>query len=388
VTSFQVLGLLAALAPLLPLGIGLYNRRTWPRPRALPQAAVAAVSVLVPARNEARNIRSCLEAILAQGEVVLEVLVYSDESSDETDAIVRSIAEVDGRVRLIVGGELPSGWVGKPHACHELGKQARGFWFLFVDADVRLEAGGICGLLAAVRAEAEDAAPEVVSLVPRQLSAGFWLDVLQPLLLLTYVSWLPLAWANRRSSRIVAAACGQLLLVARDAFSQLDGFAGVRGAVVDDLAFCRNARDKGARVAFLDGHEIANCRMYDGVRSFWRGFAKNVFWGLGSELNLGVALGLHAACFLLPYGVLVAVLLALGRGEAVPSGWLEAACTGVLANLLHRGVLARRHEQGLWSVILHPVAVVVLVVLALDSWRRARLGGIEWSGRSYDGTLA
>jgi hypothetical protein len=388
-TTSSSLGLIAALAPLLPLAIGLYNRLTWPRPTpSTGGPAIASVSVLVPARNEAGNIRSCLEAVLAQGDAVREVLVYSDESADETEAIVRSIARVDQRVRLLVGTGLPQGWVGKPHACHELGRQAEAPWLLFLDADVRLAKGAVAGLMAGAKGGQPSVDADVVSLVPRQTGGDGWLDLLQPLLLLTYVSWLPLAWANRSTSPRFLAGCGQVLLVSKSAFGALGGFAAVRAAVVDDLEFCRRARQRGARVVFLDGHELATCQMYDGLGSFWRGFAKNVFLGLGSELNLAVALGLHATCFVLPYVLLAYSLLSSLWGEAQPSEVPMLAASGVIANLIHRTVLARRHCQRAWSVVVHPLAVLVLMVLALDSWRRVRLVGVEWSGRRYQGGAA
>ena len=386
--AWTALAWLSGIAPLLPLGLGLYNRLTWPRPRRAQAATLPPrmVSVLIPARNEASNIRAALDSVLAQGDVVGEVLVYSDESTDETDNIVRSLEDVDPRVRLIVGQPLPQGWVGKPHACHVLGSQARGPWLLFLDADVRLCPGALGALLAGC--ERAQQPPDVLTLVPRQEAQGFWLGILQPLLLLTYVSWLPLAWSNRKRSDRFLAACGQMLLVRKSTFEHLGGFSEVRSAVVDDMEFCRRARRRGANVAFLDGHELAVCRMYETPSAFWGGFAKNVFLGLGSELNLALALAVHLACFLLPFALLCAWLMTAVQGPPPQASWLTLACMGVVANLVHRAVLAARHGHRLLAVLLHPLAVVVLLLLALESWRRARLTGVEWSGRSYQGRLA
>lgn len=387
-TDGSVVALAAAVAPLLPLGIGLYNRLTWPRlrPGRSATAPPRSVSVLIPARNEAANIRAAVESVLEQGELVREVLVYSDESTDETDAIVRSMQAADARVRLIVGEKLPAGWVGKPHACHVLGTQAEGSWLLFLDADVRLQPGALAAL--PMTSPDGDDSPDVLTFVPRQLADGFWLNLLQPLLLLTYVSWLPLAWSNRRKSTRFLAGCGQLLLVRRPTFELLGGFSEVRGAVVDDMEFCRRARLLGARVAFFDGYELASCRMYESASAFWAGFAKNVFLGLRSELNLALALALHFACFLLPYVLLGVWLGKAVFGQPLPTSWLALSCFGVASNVLHRAVLAERHGHGSWAVILHPLAVLILLALALESWRRARLVGIEWSGRSYEGRVA
>src|SRR5258705_11460171 len=49
------------------------------------------VSILVPARDEERNIASCVESLLAQDYPNWEFLVLDDHSADGTGAIVREL---------------------------------------------------------------------------------------------------------------------------------------------------------------------------------------------------------------------------------------------------------------------------------------------------------
>lgn len=109
------------------------------------------VSVLIPARNERLHIEGCLESVLASDTsgFRMEVLVLDDRSEDETAAMVQAIADRDARVRLLHGVDLPEGWMGKSHACHRLVQEAKGEWYMFVDADVRLEPSAIRQTLAA-----------------------------------------------------------------------------------------------------------------------------------------------------------------------------------------------------------------------------------------------
>src|SRR5215208_6261384 len=74
------------------------------------------ISVCIPARNEERNIRACVEAILAQDYRHFEVIVLDDRSTDETSAILCALAAQDRRLKVIPGSDLPKGWAGKPHA--------------------------------------------------------------------------------------------------------------------------------------------------------------------------------------------------------------------------------------------------------------------------------
>ena len=71
------------------------------------------ISVLIPARNEEDKIVSCLQSLICQTYVNLEIIVLNDNSSDATAQIVHQFAKNDIRVRLINGEELPLGWVVK-----------------------------------------------------------------------------------------------------------------------------------------------------------------------------------------------------------------------------------------------------------------------------------
>lgn len=96
------------------------------------------VSVLIPARNEADRMGPLLDDLMAQDCGILEILVYDDGSTDGTDRLVRAKMSKDPRIRLMSGSTLPEGWSGKNYACHRLAQEARGRYFLFLDADVRL----------------------------------------------------------------------------------------------------------------------------------------------------------------------------------------------------------------------------------------------------------
>ena len=75
------------------------------RRRALPPDA--AVSILIPARNEAANIEPCVRAALATEGVAVEVLVMDDGSEDGTGEIVARLAEGEPRLRLLRAPPLP-----------------------------------------------------------------------------------------------------------------------------------------------------------------------------------------------------------------------------------------------------------------------------------------
>ncbi len=356
---------------LLPLGVfGLValNLVFWPRGRA--EGDGPAVSVLIPARNEALNIEACVRAALRAAPAGSEILVYDDASTDQTPQILQRLCAELPALRVLKGVDLPDGWVGKPHACHRLAEAARADRMVFLDADVLLEPEGIQRIEQLTRKYRAD----VLTAVPKQITGGFFERLVLPLLHLTYTAWLflPLIW--RSSNPRFLAANGQILAVSRDAYARIGGFSAVRNSIVDDMAFCQRAKRKGARVVFADGFLMARCRMYRSAQEVLQGFSKNIFEGLGASLlGLAVVVLLYGFTFVWPY-----------LGWMFGSGSLaQAAMLAVSVNLAIRTCLAVRFQHPVLSVLLHPLGVLALIGIALNSMRLTLLGRLSWRGRVY-----
>lgn len=351
--------LVLAGIPAVPLALTALNVLTWRRP-APAAGPLPRVSVLIPARNEAAVIEGSVRAALA--EPVAEVLVCDDGSTDGTGAILAGLAREDARLRVISGRALPPGWVGKPHALHQLAGLATGEVLLFVDADTVLAPGAVARL-AGVGAD-------VVTALPRQRIGGLGEALVVPLLHLTYTSFLPLALIPVVRDERVLAANGQVLWVRRDAHDRIGGFEAVRAEVVDDMAFCRRAKGLGLAVAFVDGDAIATCRMYGSLAEGVRGFSKNLYEGIGGTLPalIGV-LGLYGAAFLLPW-------------VAWP-WWPAPAAVGIAANLAQRALLAARFRLPAATVALHVPSILVFGAIAVNSFRWVRAHAVQWRGRTY-----
>ena len=380
----RVLGALLVLPVLLPFSLVLFNALFWTRGRALPAAARAAprgVSVLIPARDEAANIERTVRAADAVRGPVTEILVYDDCSTDGTsDVLARLQAELP-RLRVVRGDGLPAGWVGKPYALHRLSALARGELLLNIDADVTLREDGLLLLLSLLGSPEEvpgGLGAALVTAVPRQRTGSFVEKMMMPLLHLSYVAWLPMPLIYRTRDPRVLAANGQLLLVRRSALEAVGGWARVQAELVDDMALCRAVKASGQRVVFADGDQMADCRMYGDAASLWRGFSKNFYEGVGGHpLALIVVLALHLLLFVAPYlALLLAVLLGAG-------GLAAAAAAGVLVNLSLRLIMALRYRHSLLSVLLHPIAVLLMMGVLINSFRWSRRGEIRWRGRSY-----
>jgi len=334
-----------------------------------------AVSVLIPARNEEKNIRATLESVLANRGVKYEVIVLDDHSTDRTAEIVREFAEQDSRVRLEYAPPLPSGWCGKQHACHVLARQAHDSWLVFMDADVRLAPDALCRMAAFMIASDRQVA--LSSGVPRQELDTFSERLLIPLIHFVLLGYLPMfmmRWTRRPE---FSAGCGQLFIARADAYHQVGGHMQIRATLHDGVKLPRAFRRAGFKTDLFDATDIATCRMYHTNAETWRGLGKNATEGLAAPVTI-----LPMSALLFGGQVLPFVLLALAPWlSATAIAWATAA--GALA-YLPRLIAVRRFKQTVGTALLHPLGVTALLAIQwLALFRSVRGSPSEWKGRSY-----
>nr|ANY58081.1 Glycosyltransferase [uncultured bacterium] len=349
------------------LAVALYNLWTAPRlERAGEPAALPAVSILVPARDEAENLRRTLPSLLAQDYPRLEVLLLDDRSRDGTGEIARSIAaDAGASLRVIRGTEPPAGWVGKNWACHQLAAAATGEVLVFWDADVEAAPAAIRRTLAALQGHRAGA----VTALPRQRLEGWMQAAVVPVVAqLPVLALLPLRLIPILRSPSLSMANGQWIAFTRAAYASCGGHAGVRGEVLEDVALGRRIKASGERLLVCVAPSLLAVRMYGSAREMREGFRKNLYPLLGGRrLPFAAMLALLSFAWLYPFAAAV-------RGTAT-----ALIPFALLAGLRIAGALLFRHR---WrTVLLHPVGVLAAAALAVESWIGHARGAVAWKGR-------
>src|ERR1043165_5277705 len=128
------------------------------------------ISVCVPARNEERNIRACVESVLGQDYPNFEVIVLDDRSTDRTSEILHQLSTQNSKLKVIHGSELPRGWAGKPHALFQASAAAHGDWLCFVDADTFLSPE----TLSSCYVRATETKADMFTILTFQIMGSFW----------------------------------------------------------------------------------------------------------------------------------------------------------------------------------------------------------------------
>jgi chlorobactene glucosyltransferase len=355
--------------------------------RAAPQEDTApraqSVSILIPARNEAGNIERCLRSILDQDYPVREVLVLDDGSTDSTGAVVERIATEDSRVRLIPGGQLPQGWMGKNYACHQLADAATGEWLLFTDADTDHKPG----LLAWAMGAAQQNRSALVSLIPHGVTHTLGEEVLLPIIPLGLLGLLPLWLGSHIPSSLATMAIGTFMLFRRGAYLRSGGHAGVRGEMAEDVALARRVRRSGGNVVLLDGSDYLEVHFYQGFRDAWRGLTKSAFAALDfSLLTVALMVAVYGFLFLWPVVLLLRGLLQAQLGD--PS--LRLAMLHVVLNSGLCYTLAVRFRLPRRTAFMFPLTILLTIVILFDGIRQTFVSGTGWKERLYhakDGVL-
>jgi GT2 family glycosyltransferase len=367
----------AALARTVRVGTVLRGRAGLPRASAAaPARETCPVSVLVPARDEARSVGACLASLRAQTHPALEIVAVDDGSTDGTAAILAAAAAEDARVRVVRLEGPPPGWTGKNFALHTAAGVARGRWLCFTDADTLHAPDSIARAVG--YAEAHGLA--LLSLTSRQLTATFWERVVQPIVFGLLDQWFPLGRVNDPGSPL-AAANGIFLLVRREAYDAAGGHRRVAGEVLEDVALARNVKAAGGRIAFVDGADLVAARMYADLAAIRRGWTKNLYRLRGRRPGAALAAIGELLVTLVWPAVAAAALPVAGPRGAGPIAALGLAVV-LAAEVVFR---ARRGEDPRWAVTA-PLGAALVAGFLLESAARDWLGlGVRWKGRRYLG---
>jgi len=395
---YEVLALLGVLIASGAFAMTMLNLKRLPKPGSTGSANEAMPSrlcVAIPARDESANIEACIRSVLSGGLEDVRVLIYDDQSSDGTSEIVARMSGEDARIEAVPTHPMPLGWCGKQHACWRLGQFALGAdgssdndWILFIDADVRIESGGLLKTMNHARGIDADNTLGLLSTFPRQETRSIGEAMLVTSIFFVLLSYLPLGRMRNTLDPAASAACGQFMLVKHRCYEAFGGHEALKDSMHDGVKMPRLARKSGFRTDLFDGAEIASCRMYDGFTEAWKGFAKNAYEGLGSPVLLLILTLLHAVGHIAPPVILLFAAID-GAISGDPSWFaIAASATAVLIGIVQRLIIARRQRHTAAVAPLHALSVLVMTLVQWWSWHLDRSGQRTWRGRTLESAQA
>jgi chlorobactene glucosyltransferase len=379
---------LVVLSTLLFLGgmlflwwVGRHLHLGDPIPVSKPDPDGPLISIIIPARNEARNIRRCIENLQQQTYPRWEMIVVNDLSTDSTPDIVAEFASADPRIRLLNGKPLPPDWVGKSHAMAQGADTAKGDWLCFIDADTFASPE----LLASTFAEAHQRQADLISILTTQEFRSFWENVISSVAF----SGCALVYDFDRINDPQmpdAMAIGQFILIRRKVYEDLGGYHTLHNSILEDRAIAEMVKRAGYGILLKDGRSLASTRMYTSFKEIWEGWVKTIYPGMRDQtwmLLIIAGSAILAACFFPLWW-----FAALGwwfLSGSLPAGLVLLEATIFWIYFL-REITDDMALFGIsrWYALTIPVGLSIFGAMMLDSYIRSLSGhGLTWKGRTY-----
>ena len=360
-----------------------------------PPADAPLISVCVPARNEERNIRACVESILTQDYPNFEVIVLEDRSTDatgeilrqlslESDSLLANLKERAPSFQIINGSDLPKGWAGKPHALFQASAAARGDWLCFVDADTFLSPPA----LASCYAKAVETKADMFTIMTFQVMGSFWEKVVMPIVMTALSVGFSPRKVNDPDSKD-AIANGQFILIKRSVYDAIGGHESVKDQIVEDKAISEQVKWNGYRLIVANGYSIARTRMYTSLSEMWEGWTKNIYLGLSDRPPL-MLLGAFGAFILLVAALVLPLWPVLGAYWLGHGGGWPALIVTAQSLLLWALIIYARVRVAIgmgispvYSLTLPLGSAVFAAMMFTSAWKVISGKGVIWKGRLY-----
>ncbi len=311
------------------------------------QSATKALSIIIPARNEAENLPKLLQSISAQSVRPYEVLVVDDGSTDQTAELAQKLG-----AKVIASAALPDGWRGKTWACHQGAQAASGDLLIFMDADTWFEPGGLARVLETYDGGAFSLLPyHAVRRLHENLSLFFNLGM--------------------SAGTVPDGLAGQFLMIRREDYESAGGHASVRGHVLENFRLAEGLRAAGVPVRSANGRHIVSFRMYpNGIASLIEGWTKGYASGAGKT----------------PPRILMLVVLWMTGLMLPPFAWVLSGdwqlwLTIYLLGAVQVAWFARKLGSFQWPSLLFYI-IPLMFFFSLFGWSAMRSGKkVTWKGR-------
>jgi chlorobactene glucosyltransferase len=240
------------------------------------------VSIIIPARNEAKNIEKCLSSLLDQNYSNFEVLAIDDNSTDNTLQIMNKIKDKNhmnaletiiqtSKLKIISLTDKPEGWTGKAWASHQGYLHAQGEILLFTDADTCFsDNDAILHSVSYLQNESLD----VLTGHPRLELPDFWSKITMPLWDFFSIIRDQNPTAVNNPSSTAAYLVGSFYMMHRRVLEIIGGFQSVQGAIKEDVELGLHIKRAGFKLKIAKMDKYYSALWSRDFLSLWHGIGR------------------------------------------------------------------------------------------------------------------
>lgn len=324
------------------------------------------VSILIPARNEEKNIGKLLSDLSTFNYNNLEIIIYNDLSTDRTEEITNQFIETDERIKIINGANPEKGWLGKNFACNQLANEAKGDLFLFLDADVRVKNL----LIEKTTSYFYKYKLKLLSVFPQQLMPVKETRYAIPLMNWILLSLLPLFLVRVSSWKSFSAANGQFMLFDALTYRKYRPHERFKSHPVEDIEILRYFKKLKMKTATLLGNEYIQCTMYHSLDEAISGFSKNIFRFFGGSVLVTILFALITT--LSPFIILI-------------FGTWQLFLVYLFIIILIRFLVSKASRQDVWENLLYsPVQQFIFLRIIFNAIKQKKNKTLIWKDRNIN----
>jgi glycosyltransferase involved in cell wall biosynthesis len=322
------------------------------------------IAVLIPVRNEEKNISFLLDDLLQQSYKPRQILLYDDQSEDSTPVILQEYEKKHAHISWIAGDDLPPDWVGKNYACYRLAHQADADYLLFLDADVRLKKDLIRDALFYCSKNRL----ALLSLFPVQKMYSFGEKITVPVMNMILISLLPLILTRKSSWKAFSAANGQCMLFENNIYREQNPHEIVKDIAVEDIEIFKIYKKKKLKTETMLGGKQISCRMYQGFKEAVEGFTKNFLHFFGNTY-------IFSSLFMIISTLgLVFIVLSM-QTSLILLYLLMLLSVKVIVSILS-------HQNIVQNLVYAPFQLMAMWIIYIHALRFKSGAAIVWKGRS------
>ncbi|MBN1291469.1 MAG: glycosyltransferase [Candidatus Latescibacteria bacterium] len=333
---------------------------------------IPTVSIIVPTRNEEKNIGLLLDDLLGQTypSEKIEIIVVDDCSSDKTSKVVRKYMDSDRRISLRNTIDSLSSFSHKKKAVHEGILASKGEIIMTTDADCRLTSGWVRGMIRYLT-DSVDLVAGTVS-----VQGGGFLGMLEAI---EFFGIQTMA-AGLMNAGFPVTCNGANLAYRRSAFERVGGYDGVGDMVSgdDDLLMQKIAGENRSQVVFVTDSKASVRTKTSGKPGEF--INKRARWaskiGRYPSLTARIFLSSIFTFFVaIPVWLILTLTLSI---DSKPVFWALGLKISGDALLTGYGALKSGRPE---LILLLPVAEILHIPYIIGVTLKGFFGSFEWRGR-------
>jgi chlorobactene glucosyltransferase len=207
------------------------------------------VSIILPARNEEKHIRYCINSLLKQDYSNFELILVNDESTDKTLEIMKEFKNLHpSKIKVVNLTRRDNNWIGKNWACYQGYLKSTGTLLLFTDADSFHSEKTMSLAVQNIIHNKLDA----ITVMPMLLCNDFLTKVTLPILTtFLHTRFSPLKVNSTKSK--LGYFFGSYFIINRDTYEKIGSHKSVKNEIIEDGALGKKVKEGNFKMKMVRG---------------------------------------------------------------------------------------------------------------------------------------